>query len=176
MLILKHFKVLLGAQVVRTGTCAADLVEAQASEPGEVAQEITAEELDALRAPPPPPPVTVESLRAALTARLAERRWEVEIAGTVFAGVPLATDDRSKLLITGAATRARADAGFVTRWKTPAGWVDLDAPTILAAYDAIFAHVNSCFAREAEHVAAITAAETIEELEALRPAIEIFNA
>ncbi|MFN4131277.1 MAG: DUF4376 domain-containing protein, partial [Paracoccaceae bacterium] len=51
--------------------------------------------------------------------------------------------------ITGAALQAVLDPAVTIRWKTPDGYVDLDAPTILALAQAVRAHVQACFDREA---------------------------
>lgn len=125
--------------------------------------------------PPPPPEAPVEQVRAELLDRLAERRWQVETSGLVWNGVGLATDDRSKLLLTGALARAEADPAYAVRWKTADGsWVQINAAMIAAAYDAVFAHVAACFAREADLAELLQAAPDRGALEALRPAIEAF--
>lgn len=87
-----------------------------------------------------------------LLALAADLRWRREVGGITVAGLAVATDDRSKLMLSGARIAAMADPAYATRWKTPAGWVDLDASTIIALSDAVQAHVAACFALEA-HVA-----------------------
>lgn len=94
------------------------------------------------------PPVDPDHLKSELLAYAAEKRWKAETAGIAFGGVPVATDDRSKMLIIGARAKADADAGFSTRWKTSGGFVDLDAATMISISDAVFAHVDACFAAE----------------------------
>lgn len=86
--------------------------------------------------------------------RIAERRYEAETAGVVVAGMHVATDDRSKLLINGAALEAMIDPDYVMQWKTQAGFVELDAAQVLAVARAVRAHVQACFDREAELLAA----------------------
>lgn len=80
--------------------------------------------------------------------RIATRRWQAETGGTVFAGMAIDTDDRSKLLINGAALRADRNADYVLRWKTSQGFVDLSAAQVLAVADAVSEHVQLCFDRE----------------------------
>lgn len=80
----------------------------------------------------------------------ADLRWRRETGGITVAGLAVATDDRSKLMLSGARIAAMADPAYATRWKTPAGWVDLDAATIIALSDAVQAHVAACFALEAQ--------------------------
>ena len=87
------------------------------------------------------------------------RRWEIETGGMSFAGATLATDDRSKPLLSSAAAQAATDSTFTTEWKTDDGtWVTLEAAAIIAARDALFAFVQSCFAREQAIDASIDAA------------------
>lgn len=81
-------------------------------------------------------------------ALIAARRWQAETSGTVFGGMPIDTDDRSKLLINGAAMRADRSADYVLRWKTSEGFVDLTAAQVLAVADAVSDHVQFCFDRE----------------------------
>lgn len=129
----------------------------------------------ALPVPPPDAPApTVSQRRAQLLARLAARRWECEVGGTTLAGLPLATDDRSKLLLLGAADTARRDPDYTVTWKTADGWVLLDAAALIAAAEAVHAHVQACFAREAVLHAAIATAADRETLTPLRAAVEAF--
>ena len=81
-------------------------------------------------------------------ALIADRRWLAETSGTTFGGMPIDTDDRSKLLINGAALRADRSADYVLRWKTSQGFVDLTAAQVLAVADAVSEHVQLCFDRE----------------------------
>lgn len=114
--------------------------------------------------------------RAELLASLAERRWQAEIGGIALPdGTRLDTDDRAKLLITGARAAALADPGFATRWKCAGGqWLELDSAQVLAAYAAIFGHVSACFAREAEIAEMVAEAESIAEAESVAALIAPF--
>ncbi|SDQ79976.1 protein of unknown function [Pseudomonas lundensis] len=99
--------------------------------------------------------------------RIAARRWQAETSGTVFGGMPIDTDDRSKLLINGAAMRADRSADYVLRWKTSEGFVDLTAAQVLAVADAVSYHVQFCFDREDVLLGAVAdgsiTAEMLEE-------------
>ena len=90
-------------------------------------------------------------------ADIAERRWRVETAGLTVDGLAIATDDRSKLLINGAAVEAMLDPSYQMQWKTPAGFVELTASQVLAVARAVRAHVQACFDREAELLAQLDA-------------------
>lgn len=87
-------------------------------------------------------------------AVIAARRYEVEIGGIEVAGMHVDTDDRSKLLINGAALEAFLNPQYVMQWKTPGGFVDLSAEQIIAVARAVRAHVQQCFDREAVLLAA----------------------
>jgi len=103
-----------------------------------------------------PPVPTPAELKAKLVARLAERRWQVETSGVTFGAYLIETDDRSKLLVVNAARKAREDSSYSVRWKFgPGQWATLAAADLIAAEDAVFAHVQRCFAREAELAEAI---------------------
>lgn len=93
---------------------------------------------------------------ADLAAYAAQCRWQKETGGIVVGGMPIATDDRSKMMITGARLKADADAGFTTQWKAGAAvFVTIDAATIIAISDAVLAHVSACFAIEASVISDI---------------------
>ena len=105
-----------------------------------------------LASPPAPEPLPPPDWAALIAAR----RYDAEIAGTVVGGMPIATDDRSKLLINGAALRANRSSDYVLRWKTSDGFVDLSAAQVLAVADAVSEHVQACFDREDALLAAVT--------------------
>lgn len=86
---------------------------------------------------------------------IAGRRYQAEIAGINFAGMPLATDRDSQGLINGAALSAYTDPSYVCRWKTNAGYVTLDSATLKAVAKAIRDHVQACFDREDELTKAV---------------------
>ncbi len=111
-----------------------------------------------------PPPTTEE-----LTAYTANARWRAEAGGISVIGLPVHTDDRSKMMLMGARVKAQADTTFVTHWKTADGsFFPLDAATIIALSDAVLAHVDGCFRREAEVLAAIAEGDvtSLEEINA----------
>ncbi|WP_024696138.1 DUF4376 domain-containing protein [Pseudomonas syringae] len=86
---------------------------------------------------------------------IATRRYQAEISGITLEGLPIETDDRSKLLINGAAARAARDSNYTLKWKTLEGFVDLPAAQVLIMADAVSDHVQDCFNREAELQAAV---------------------
>lgn len=86
-------------------------------------------------------------------AVIADRRWQAEVAGIDVGGIHVDTDDRSKLLINGAAVEAMLDPDYVMHWKTAGGFVELTAAEVITVARAVRAHVQACFNREAELLA-----------------------
>jgi hypothetical protein len=97
----------------------------------------------------------------------AAKRWEKEVGGTSLNGLAIFTDDRSKLMISGARQAAESNPAFTTQWKTSAGFITLDAATIIAVSNAVLTHVSNCFAIEQQVIAAIEAGEitTTQEID-----------
>ncbi len=88
----------------------------------------------------------------------AAKRWEREVGGIEVNGLTVATDDRSKTMISGARVAAMANPDFKTSWKGAGGeFVPLDAHAVIAISDAVLAHVSNCFATEAQVLADIEA-------------------
>ena len=85
-----------------------------------------------------------------LKAYLADKRWQTEVGGIEVGGVQVATDDRSKMMIMGARMKAEADPSFTTQWKSGDTFVTLNATTLIAISEAVLAHVDNCFAIEAQ--------------------------
>jgi hypothetical protein len=59
------------------------------------------------------------------------------------------------------------DSNYSVQWKTGAGFVTLTAAQVIAAAQAVRAHVQACFDHEADVAAEIDAAETLAELQAI---------
>lgn len=96
---------------------------------------------------PPLSPSPAE-VKDTLRAYARERRWQAEIAGIIIiAGVPVSTDDRSKMMIIGARMAAEAVPSWSTIWQgADGGSYPLDAAAMIAISDAVQAHVNATFA------------------------------
>lgn len=109
---------------------------------------------------PEPDPLPVPDWPALIAAR----RWVAETSGIAVAGAPIETDDRSKLLINGAALRANRNADYVLRWKTSEGFVDLTADQVLAVADAVSEHVQLCFDREDALLGAVADGSIMAEM------------
>ena len=114
---------------------------------------------------PAPPQLTFDELKMQKKAEIAAARYARETAGTTVNGVLIDTGRDSQALITGAALAAVIDSGYSLNWKTASGFIHLTAPEIIAVAQAVRAHVQACFDREAELCALVDAAETAEDLD-----------
>jgi len=94
---------------------------------------------------------------AAIPSAIAARRYQAEVGGITAGGMPVATDRDSQGLVMGAAFAASLDPNYTCNWKTDAGFVKLDAKTLIAVAQAVRAHVQACFDREEALLAAVKA-------------------
>jgi hypothetical protein len=110
-----------------------------------------------------------EAAKAAKLSELAAIRWNAEEIGTTFGGNPLATDRTTQAKLTAGYAKAVNDPDFViASWKFAAGvFGSLDATTIIAAANAVEAHIQACFANEASLSADVSAAVDFAALEAV---------
>lgn len=82
-----------------------------------------------------------------LIAYALDKRWRVETGGTTVAGVPVATNDRAKLMIMGSRVAAEADPEWATVWSGADGQsYPLNSAAMIAISNAVEAHVNGAFA------------------------------
>lgn len=105
-------------------------------------------------------PLSAEELAVIATQwaqRIAARRYLAETSGTTVNGMPIDTDDRSKLLINGAVVEAMIDPSYTLAWKTSAGSMPLTGSQVISIGRAVRAHVQACFDREAALLDAVTA-------------------
>ncbi|WP_312903869.1 DUF4376 domain-containing protein [Stutzerimonas nitrititolerans] len=96
-----------------------------------------------------------EQARQSQVAAIAARRWQAETAGITVNGIAIDTGRDSQALITGAAVSAMLDPAYSVRWKTPAGFIDLEGQQIIAMATTVRAHVQACFDREADLLEAL---------------------
>jgi hypothetical protein len=105
--------------------------------------------------------------KRAKLGEIAAARYEAEVGGITVSSMTIKTDRESQALITGAALAATLDNTYTCRWKTEQGFVTLNAATVISVAQAVRAHVQACFDREAELAATIEAATTVEEVQAV---------
>ena len=106
----------------------------------------------------PGQPRPLADAKAARLAELAAVRFARETGGTG----ALRTDRESQALITGAALAATLDPAYAVDWKGAEGWVTLNATQLIAAAQAVRAHVQACFSNERALGAAIEAAADLD--------------
>lgn len=96
---------------------------------------------------------------------LSDARYQAEIGGTTFNGIPLRTDRQTQATLTSAMLFAQADANFTTDWKLGDGqFITLDAATVIGLAGAVLSHVQTQFTREKDLNALVDSATTAEEL------------
>lgn len=91
-----------------------------------------------------------------MIAYTAQKRWEKETGGIEVNGQIIDTSRESQSMITGAYAYSQANPSETIQFKAASGWVTLDAPTIAAIATAVGAHVQACFALEANIADQIT--------------------
>ena len=102
--------------------------------------------------------------KAAISAAITARRWEVETGGITLNGAAIATDPTSQAKLSGALQLVQSDDTRIIDWKGVNGWIILDAADVTAIAVSVGGHVQACFTREKEMLAAVTAAETTAAL------------
>ncbi|TDX65647.1 uncharacterized protein DUF4376 [Methylosinus sp. sav-2] len=119
-------------------------------------------------APTPLPIPTLAEAKRNRLAALAERRWRAEIAGASVNGLSLPTDEKTQAKLTAAVVASVLDNNYAVNWKLADGaFVAFDHATLIAVAQGVRTHVQSCFDREAQLVAAIVAAQDSAALEAI---------
>jgi hypothetical protein len=108
--------------------------------------------------------VLYEMAKAQYPARISSSRYDAETAGITINGMFIDTGRDSQALITGAALSAMIDPDYVCNWKTSEGFVQLDAQALIAIAQAIRAHVQACFDREAVLLTALENGSFVEDM------------
>ncbi len=93
----------------------------------------------------------------------AETRWELETGGIEIGGMPMRTDRESQALIHGAYSLAQVNEAASFRFKTSTGFVSLTAAQMLEIGEAVAAHIQACFAWEADILDDISAGQLSSE-------------
>lgn len=106
---------------------------------------------------------------ARLKAHAERKRWEIEVGGIDVAGMRIATDDRSKVLINGAHALAIEDPAAVFDFRAVGAWAQTDAATVRAIAVAVGRHVQTMFSRHraAEEAVDAGTATTFAEIDAI---------
>ncbi|MGS0736166.1 DUF4376 domain-containing protein [Pseudomonas sp. GG8] len=103
--------------------------------------------------------------------QIAAVRYMHETASITVGSVAIDTGRDSQALITGAALSAVIDPEYVCVWKTINGPVELTATQLIGVAAAVRAHVQACFDREGQLLAALAeGAFTVDMLDEGWPA------
>lgn len=105
----------------------------------------------------------IETIKYERKQLMAESRYAEEVNGVALPdGTPLDTDRDTQGRIAGAFSLASANPDVVINWKSQSGWIQLDAPTVVAMGVAIGTHVQECFTKERAKCEEIDAADTVD--------------
>lgn len=111
----------------------------------------------------PKTPDDFENDKALERKAIRSRRDKALVAGTTVNGVTVATDNVSQQRITGVALAATVDASITVRWKLPdSTFVTLTAAQIIDIAQGVRTHIQACFDREAELLAALEAGQSYD--------------
>lgn len=105
------------------------------------------------------PQATIDAAKTVVALKvLAARRYEAEIAGTIWSSHPVATDRQSQALVMGALLATMQNPAATVEWKMKDGtFVTLTAADVEAMAQAVRAHVQAAFANEKALVPAVQA-------------------
>lgn len=105
-----------------------------------------------------------QKAKQSMVAKIAARRYQAETSGITLNYIQISTEDRSKLLINGAALEATIDPEYTMQWKTPSGFVTLTASEVITIARVVRAHVQACFDREAVLLQALQEGALTDEM------------
>ncbi len=88
-------------------------------------------------------------------AQIAAVRYRHEVAGITVNGVRIDTHRASQALITAAALSAVLNPAYACTWKALSGPVELNAAQLIDLAKAVRVHVQACFDRECQLLAAL---------------------
>lgn len=118
--------------------------------------------------PTPLPAPPLAEAKGAKLAALADRRWRAETAGAIVNGMGFPTDEKTQAKLTAAVVASVLDNNFAVTWKlADASFVTLDHAALIAVSQAVRAHVQGSFDREALLATAINAAADVATLDAI---------
>lgn len=118
--------------------------------------------------PGSPPALTLAEQKAEKLEALAAYRFDIEKGGTTLAGSFVATDEKTRSVLTAARIKAREDADFTVNYKFgPGQFATLTAAQIIAIADGVAAFIQACFDREKALSDLIVAAANQTALDAI---------
>lgn len=103
------------------------------------------------------PELSPEGKLAALKAYAASKRYDIETGGLVVSGTPVLTDRDTQAKLMGAYLLGQVNPAITFQWKTPAGFVKLNATQVTNLAVAVGMFVQSAYVAEQVVSAAIDA-------------------
>lgn len=103
--------------------------------------------------------------QATIASHLPAYRYAKETGGITVNGVHIQTDRETRSTLLGARVMAVADNSYTVQWKTPEGFVTLNAAQIIAISNAVAAHVQKCYAAEATVLPTLDTLQNVTEVE-----------
>lgn len=95
------------------------------------------------------PALTLDQKKAARLEELAAYRFNVESGGVTLGGAFVATDDKTRAVLTAARIKASENSEFTVNYKFgPGQFATLTAAQIIATADGVAAFIQACFDRE----------------------------
>lgn len=107
----------------------------------------------------------LDQIKREARARVAARRWEAEIGGIGIDGTIIDTSREAQAKLAGAALLTSHDPLKTIDWKTPDGWIPMDAARILEMAKLVNLHIQACYTRERVINELIDAAENASAVE-----------
>ncbi len=105
--------------------------------------------------------------KAIKKSQVSAKRYDIETGGMTVSGAAVSTDRDSQGLVTGAAFAASLNSEYTVQWKTASGFINLDATAIIGLAQAMRAHVQAAFDREATLEGLIDDAADLSALNAI---------
>jgi len=109
----------------------------------------------------------LERVKSTVKSEISSIRYSKENEGIIYANSVFATDERSRVNYIGAVSQAQANSEFTVRWrkKDPetdeAGFITLDANSLIAVYGSGLHYITSCFYTEDYYHQQIEAAANV---------------
>lgn len=110
-------------------------------------------------------PAAVDAAKARLKVVVQNEKCHMRDRGVEFEGMTWDTDGAARIAYVEMAAKLQSDPDYTTIWRaSPGSWASMDAVTF-ARFQAVYeAHVQTCFAWQAEREAEIDACTSIDEL------------
>ena len=155
--------------IKRRTQCPEEMAEIQAGD-GESCSLLPSEGFSHIIGGSPITPIirpSLEEARELKKQELAKLRYAAETAGFDLGGAHIDSDREAQAQLAGALLSFRSGFIVSTDWKTSGVWVPVELAQVEALSAAMAQHVQACFGRERDLCAAVDAALTVDDVEAI---------